>query len=46
MNIETQKLTINGATIYVIIASALAGALYGLDIGAIGGALGFIQKEM
>jgi MFS transporter, SP family, galactose:H+ symporter len=33
-------------TIFVIIVSALAGCLYGLDIGAIGGALGFITKEM
>ena len=46
MSIVTPKPTINGATVFVIIASALAGALYGLDIGAIGGALGFIQKEM
>lgn len=33
-------------TIFVIFASALAGCLYGLDIGAIGGALGFIRKEL
>lgn len=33
-------------TLYVIIISALAGALYGLDIGIIGGSLDFITKEM
>ncbi|MCF7790685.1 MAG: sugar porter family MFS transporter [Victivallales bacterium] len=33
-------------TFFVIIISALAGCLYGLDIGAISGALGFITKEM
>lgn len=33
-------------TFFVIVASALAGCLYGLDIGAIAGALTFIQKEM
>ncbi|MEI6055998.1 MAG: sugar porter family MFS transporter [Lentisphaerota bacterium] len=33
-------------TAFVVAASALAGCLYGLDIGAIAGALTFIQKEM
>lgn len=46
MSIEKKNPSINRATIFVIFASALAGCLYGLDIGAIGGALRFIQKEM
>jgi hypothetical protein len=33
-------------TIFVIIVSALARCLYASDIGAIGGALGLITKEM
>ena len=40
------KKSINGLTLYVIIVSALAGALYGLDIGVINGALHFIKAEM
>lgn len=36
----------NFFTYFVVIISALAGCLYGLDIGAISGALKFIAKEM
>ena len=39
------KKSINFLTLYVIIVSALAGALYGLDIGVIAGALEFIERD-
>ena len=44
--LDKTKESINFITLYVIIVSSLAGCLYGLDIGVIGGALGFIKKEM
>ncbi len=43
---EEKNQKINGMTIFVVIASALAGCLYGLDIGIMGGALHFLKVEM
>ncbi len=40
------KKSANGLILYLIIVSALAGTLYGLDIGVINGALHFIREEM
>ena len=45
-NIEQTNRNLKIRTIFVVIISSLAGCLYGLDLGAIGGALGFMTKEM
>ena len=45
-NLEQTDRNLKIMTIFVVIVSSLAGCLYGLDLGAIGGALGFMIKEM